>query len=201
MASKPLMNDLGNPRRRMRMEKAVIYLILLLSFSYVTSCAPPSQLTNLPVQHADQFYNINDNDYPLLHLPLIKPIEVNRQVGSSPWRLYSPYVPQVHLPDSQDNSYYAYNIEELEKFAVSNGVIMAYSAYVEEKAAPYIRSNYYHWFVIIPEKKIAEGFHTEYEFLQYIQTLGIQGPDWQTPDEAYKQFKRIGCLEWIPQCK
>jgi hypothetical protein len=54
--------------------------------------------------------------------------------------------------------------------------------------------------VIIPEKEIAEGFHTEDEFRQYIQTLGIQNPNWQTPDEAYEQFTQTGCLEWIPDC-
>ena len=75
---------------------------------------------------------------------------------------------------------------------------MAYSAYVDKDSDAYIQENYYHWFVVIPEKKISEGFHTEDEFRQYIQTLGIQDPDWQTPDEAYEQFRRTGCLEWIP---
>ena len=76
----------------------------------------------------------------------------------------------VSIPNSQE--VYAYGIEELEKFAVQNGVIMAYSSYVDKEAVAYIQENYYHWFVIIPEKEIAEGFHTEDEFNQYIQTLG-----------------------------
>ena len=174
------------------MKNTVFYLVLFLSFSCLTSCAPPAQPT-------DPFYNINDDDYPLLHLPLIKPIEAERQDGRTPWRVFLPYGMFVSIPNSQEE--YAYDIEELEKFAVSNGVIMAYSAYVDKKADAYIQENYYHWFVLIPEKEIAEGFHTEDEFNQYIQTLGIQDPDWQTPDEAYEQFEQTGCLEWIPDCK
>jgi hypothetical protein len=181
------------------MKKTAFYLLFLLSFSYVTSCAPPVQSTVPLVQHADPFYNLNDNDYPLLHLPLIKPIEVERQDGRTPWGVFLPHGPWVSVPNSQEA--YGYNIEELEKIAVSNGIIMAYSAYVDKDANVYIQDNYYHWFVMIPEKDIAEGFHTEDGFLQYIHALEIQSPDWQTPDEAYKQFEQTGCLEWIPDCK
>lgn len=174
------------------MRKIVFYLILFLSISYVTSCAPPVQ------QHTDTFYKINHNDYPLLHLPLIKPIEAKRRDGRTPWRVFLPYGLWISVPNSQEE--YGYNIEELEKFAIKNDVIMAYSAYVDREAIAYIQDSYYHWFVLIPDKKIAEGFHTEDEFLQYIQALGIQDPDWQTPDEAYDTFAETGCLEWIPDC-
>src|SRR5687767_15778914 len=73
----------------------------------------------------------------------------------------------VSVPNSQEE--YMYGIQELEKFAVQNGVIMAYSSYVNKEAVAYIQANYYHWFVLIPDEKIAEGFHTEDEFNQYIQ--------------------------------
>lgn len=183
----------------MQMKKIFFYWILFL---FMTSCAPPVQPTVQPVQHTDPFYNINHNDYPLLHLPLIKPIEAKRFDGSTPWGVFLTYGPSVRIPDKQEVIYYGYNIEELEKFAVSNGVIMAYSAYLDKKADAYIQNNYYHWFVIVPEKKIAEGFHTEDEFHQYIQALGIQELDWQTPDEAYAEFRDTGgCLDWIPDCK
>jgi hypothetical protein len=182
------------------MSKTFFYLIFLVCFSYLTSCASPTQRTNPLIQHADPFYNINHDDYPLLHLPLIKPIEAKRQDGRTPWRVLSPNGPWVSVPNRQDNFFYVYAIEELEKFAIKNGVIMAYSSYVDKQADPYIQDNYYHWFVLIPDKKIAEGFHTEDEFNQYIQTLGIQNLDWQTPDEAFKKFAETGCLEWIPDC-
>ncbi|MDQ3004854.1 MAG: hypothetical protein M3R47_05655 [Chloroflexota bacterium] len=183
----------------MYIKKTAVYLMILFSLSYVTSCAPPAQPTAPPVQHTDPFYNFNDDDYPLLNLPLIKPFEAKRLDGSSPWSVFSIYGPYVSVPNSQEE--YIYGIQELEKFAVQNGVIMAYSSYVNKEAVAYIQENYYHWFVIIPEKEIAEGFHTEDEFNQYIQTLDIQDPDWQTPDKAYEQFEQTGCLEWIPDCK
>jgi hypothetical protein len=175
------------------MKKTALCLVILLSVSCLMSCRPS-------VQHADPFYNINYDDYPLIHLPLIKPVEAKRELGSSPWRVLSPNGPWVSVPNRQDNFFYVYDIEELEKFAIKNGVIMAYSAYVDNEADVYIQDNYYHWFVLIPDKEIAEGFHTEGEFREYIQTLGIQDPDWQTPDEAYEQFTQTGCLEWIPDC-
>ncbi|MEO5886392.1 MAG: hypothetical protein ABIQ77_01910 [Anaerolineales bacterium] len=173
--------------------------MILFSLSCLTSCAPPAQPTDPPVQHADPFYNINHDDYPLIHLPLIKPIEADREDGRTPWSVFLPYGMFVSVPNSQEE--YMYGIQELEKFVVQNGVIMAYSSYVNKEAVAYIQENYYHWFVLIPDKKIAEGFHTEDAFNRYIQTLGIQDPDWQTPDKAYEQFEQTGCLEWIPDCK
>jgi len=178
----------------MHIKKAAVYLILFLSISYVTSCAPPAR-------YADPFYNVNYDDLPLRHLPLIKPIRATRRGSSSSWRVLLPDGPWVRVPSRQDIFYYDYAIEELEKFAVENGIIMAYSAYVDKEADAYIQDNYYHWFVLIPDKEIAEGFHTEDEFREYIQTLGIQDPGWQTPDKAYEQFTQTGCLDWIPNCK
>jgi len=137
----------------------------------------------------------------LIHLPLINPIEAKREVGESPWRVFlPPYGPWISITNEEGLFIYSYDIEELEKFGVENGVIMAYSAYIDTEADAYIQDNYYHWFVLIPDKEIGEGFHTEDEFHEYIQTLGVQDPDWQTPDEAYKQFKRTGCLAWFPDC-
>lgn len=106
-------------------------------------------------------------------------------------------LPRVLVPNRQDNLVYCYAIEELEKFAVKDGVLMAYSAYVDKEADAYIQENYYHWFVLVPDKKIAEGFQTEDEFREYIQTLGIQDPSWQTPNEAFDKFIETGCLDWM----
>jgi hypothetical protein len=175
------------------MKKIAFYLILFLSISYLTSCASP-------VQHADPFYNVNYDDYPLRHLPLIKPTEAKYRASSSQWRIFIDYGIFVAVPTRQDNFFYVYDVEELEKFAVENGVIMAYSAYVDTEADAYIQDNYYHWFVLIPDQEIAAGFHTEAEFREHIQTLGIQEIDWQTPDEAYEQFTKTGCLAWFPDC-
>jgi hypothetical protein len=137
----------------------------------------------------------------MARIPLINPIEVNRLNSSSPWDLELQPGMWVDFPQSQGLYYLYGHVHELKKFAVENGVIMAYSTYVDSKAAAYIQDNYYHWFVNVPDKKITKGFHTEDKFQEYIQTLGVQDPDWQLPDKAFEQFRRTGCLEWIPDCK
>lgn len=172
------------------MKRTALYLVLL-NISFLTSCTPL-------VHHADPFYNFSNNDWPLLHLPLIKPSEAKRQDGRTPWRVFLPCGPWVSVPNSQEE--YGYDVEELQRFAVKDGVILAYSAYVDRQADAYIQDNCYHWFVLIPDKHVAEGFHAEDEFSQCIQTLGVQDPDWQTPDAAYEQFARTGCLERVPEC-
>lgn len=200
----------------MYIKKTALYLIvffLCITLVYMAIWWPPARYT-------DPFYNFDHGDMSLLHLPLVKPIKATRLITSSvpsTWEVsLSPYTPWVSIPNS--DAYYPYaKVVELEKFAVKNGVIMAYSAYVDteadgslaystppvdfEKARTYIRDNYYHWFVIIPDKEMVEGFHTEDEFNQYIQTLDIQNLNWHTPEEAYKKLARTGCLEWIPDCK
>jgi len=182
--------DLFDAQVDITMKKPAFYLFLLISLSVVMSCRPP-------VQHADPFYNYDD--FTMNRIPLINPIEANRLNSDSPWGIFVVYSLGVSIPKSQE--VYLYNIEELEKFAVEKGVILAYSSYVNKEAHAYIQDNYYHWFVIIPDEEIAEGFQTEDAFLEYIQTLGIEDPDWQMPDEAFQQFRKTGCLAWIPDCQ
>jgi hypothetical protein len=181
------------------MKKASVYLLLILSFGYLTSCAPL-------VHHADPFYNINVRDYPRGRFPLIKPVEVTRDTFTLSWRLELPNVLGVDLPKSQEQEVlqvYGYtHIEELEKFAVHDGVIMAHSGYVDQQADDFFQEIFFHWFVMVPGENLTKGFHTEDEFRQYIQTLGIQDPNWQTPEDANNSFLDTGgCLDWIPDCK
>jgi len=173
--------------------------VILLSISLLTNCTPN-------IRHADPFYDINGSDPPRDFLPLIKPVQAIRNQPSVPWNLELPNSIVIELPKSQEQEILRLKVytavRELEKFAVKDGVIMAYSSYINKDADPYILNNYYHWFVIVPSKDITEGFHTEAEFRQYIQTLGIQDPDWQTPDEAFHHFLETGgCLDWFPDCK
>lgn len=185
--------------RKMKIKKVVLCLfMLLLSLSCILDYSPPER-------YADPFYNFNDGFDSSLYLPLIKPIDAVSltisEAGESLWVVFLARGTWVSVPNSQNNLAHYDTIEELEKFAVKDGAILAYSAYVDKEADPYIQENYYHWFVLIPEKKIAEGFQTEEEFSNYIQTLGIQNPNWQTPNEAFDKFKKTGCLDWIPDCK
>ena len=105
----------------------------------MTGCTPP-------VQHADPFYNVND-DFAIMRIPVINPIEAERLDGKSPWRLRLLNTLWIKLPKSQEQevaAYYGYShVEELEKFAVKNGVIMAYSAYVDQQSDAYILNNFY----------------------------------------------------------
>jgi hypothetical protein len=174
------------------MKKIIFHFILLLSISCVTCCTRR-------IQHSDPFYNLNDNDFS--RLPLINPFQAIQDGSFSPWFLGLGNSIWIEIPNSNNDNYVYDLVKELEKIAVKNGVIMAYSSYVDKEAGAYIQDNYYHWFVIIPDKELAKGFHTEDEFREYIQTLDIQNPDWQTPDEAYDKFIQTGCLEWIPDCK
>lgn len=174
------------------MKRIILILILLLSLCCLTS--------NLRrVKHDDPFYNYDDMS--ILRIPLIKPIEVNRLDSSYPWDIELHSDMWIDFSEMPEREYCFFEITAPEKFAVQKGVIMAYSSYVDKEADAYIQENFFHWFVIIPEKEFAEGFHTEDEFLEYIQILGIEDPDWQIPDEAHKQFRKTGCLEWIPDCK
>lgn len=183
------------------MNKTISYLLPLLCLCFLTSCSVSANQTAKRVQHEDSFYNVNLDEYPLLHLPFVKPIEAKRVDGRSPWRVLLYNGPYVKLPDRKENIYYVYAIEELDKFAINDGVILAYSAYIDKDADPYILDHYYHWFVVIPGKQISEGFQTEDEFTAYIKTLGITDPQWQKPDDAYALFEKTGCLEGIPDCK
>lgn len=179
----------------MKIKKTALCTLILLSIGYLVGC------TRI-IHHPDPFYNVGSyDDFPRNHLPLIKPIEATRERSSFPWKVnLMPHGPWVSVPNSQDE-YCFCQIEELEKFAVENGVIMAYSPYIDEQANAYIQDNFYHWFVIIPAQEITKGFLTEAEFLQYIGAMGIESPNWQTPDDAFDTFMKTGCLDWIPDCK
>jgi len=175
------------------MNNMISRLIISLSISFLTSCTPIAH-------HADPFYNFDDITHN--RIPLIKPIEANRLNSSSPWSIeLHPAIWIVNYPNSQEVDHLYAHVNELEKYAVKNSVIMVYSSYVDKKANAYIQDNYYHWFVIVPKKEITKGFHTEGDFREYIQTLGVQDPDWQTPSVTFKQFRKTGCLDWFPDCK
>jgi len=174
------------------MKKTAFNLVLFLILSFLTGCTTA-------IQHDDPFYNVND-DFSMNRIPLINPIEANRLNSSAPWDIELHPGMWVNFPKSQGLYYLYGHVHELENFAVKRDVIMAYSSYIDNDADAYIQDNFYHWFVIVPEKEITKGFHTEDEFLGYIQTLGIEDPDWQTPDEAFTKFRKTGCLDWIPDC-
>ncbi len=129
------------------MKKIVLCLVILLSISCtVTFPRFPSSR-----QHADPFYNYNDKFAPGAYLPLIDPyfaveeypseVTTLQERLSSPWQLGFNTI-WIQIPNSGTEYPYS-SVEELEKFAVQNGVIMAYSSYVDTQADAYIQNNYY----------------------------------------------------------
>lgn len=183
--------------------KKIIYILIilltigLLSICYVTSCAPTRQ-------HADPFYNYNDSNFPRDYLPIINPVKAVRDRPNYPWAMKLLNHLSIDLPKSNEQEvqeiYIYSHVSELEKFAVKDDVILAYSSHADQRADAYIQENFYHWYVMIPSEDITEGFQTEDEFNQYIETIGIQNPDWQTPDDAFHTFLETGCLDWFPDC-
>lgn len=92
-------------------------------------------------------------------------------------------------------------IIRVEKIAVMQGVIMV-SAPANPPLDPSRPDIYpiWHWIVIVPEQQIEVGFEHEEDFLSYVRQFGIEEPNWVDPVDAFQQFERTGCLEWIPDC-
>jgi hypothetical protein len=177
------------------MTKLTCCISIILAALYLSSC-------NSRVQHPDEFYN-DDGDFPLLRFPLIKPYYVDRFNSVNPWILRL----QGYLWVNIGSDAYKYDVTDARKLSVESRIIMAYSPYVDEhpfddpQVDQSIREHYYHWFAAIPDKNIEVGFENESAFLEYIHSLGIQQPDWQTPDDVFNEFEQTGCLDWIPDCK
>ena len=174
----------------MNMKKLLSWSTVILISFCLSSCT-------YQVQHTDQFYNDSDS-FPYLRFPLIKPYYVDSAAvtgGNEPWTMY---LKKLWAPP---NYLYLYSVTDLRKLSVKGDVIMAYSPYVDEQADQSVRENYYHWFVVVVDKNTEAGFHTESAFLEYIQQLGIQQPDWQSPDNLHDKYYSTGCLPWIPDCK
>lgn len=139
------------------------------------------------VRHSDPFYN-DTGEGKFLVVPLIKPYRVAVDEGSDVgWFV------KLH-----EATLIYFDIIRVEKIAVEKGVIMVFAP----NNPPMMQSDpVWHWVVIIPDQKIEVGFDNEEDFLNYIRGYGIEEPNWVDPLEAFKQFERTGCLEWIPDCE
>jgi hypothetical protein len=147
-------------------------------------------------KNPDSFYSIYDEGFfGKIRFPLIKPYEVTKATEESGWVFE--LITESTDPDSNIAGYH--QLRHIEKVALKNGVIMAYTPYI----IPYMagsRDKLLHWFVIIPDKKIETGFETEEDFLAYVKDYGIDKPDWMDTKSAFDQFRKTGCLDWIPDC-
>ena len=144
-------------------------------------------------QNVDPFYSdYGDGDF--IRFPLIKPYEATYLNKDTGWMINLPISPR-------ENGISSYlDILLPEKVAVKNNVIMVYTSYKPEhlQASP---EGILYWFVLLPEGKKEIGFSNETEFLSFIKGYGINNPDWQSIDAAFGQFRKTGCLSWIPGCR
>jgi hypothetical protein len=123
-------------------------------------------------------------------IPLIKPYEAIGFKEDDWWNIE---LQEKHTNNADPLVYYA-NIGDVTKIAVEKGLIMGYTPLID-------KNRIVNWFVLIPNKKIEMGFANKGDFLKYIQSYGLQEPNWSTMGELYLQFKSTGCLDWIPDCK
>jgi hypothetical protein len=140
----------------------------------------------------DPFYS-SVGDWDVVRFPLMKPYEVV-SVDGNKWGV------DLHALKSAKGIYWYLDIREVQKIAVTNGVILAYTQYKPD-ANEMLDQKVLYWFVIIPDEKIETGFDIEDDFLKYIQEYGINEPVWEDPNTLFQRFQETGCLEWIPGCK
>jgi len=171
--------------RQLRFFYITFFGITILLFS---SC------TFLRQTHKDSFYS-DVGGLDSLRIPLIKPYYMIYLDEEFSWQM-----PLLANPPTE-STYYYFNLHNIKKLSVKNGVIMVYTPYVEHNIDISIGQKIFHWFVILPASNTEEGFENEADFLEYIQQLGVQQPNWIDPNETSKGFVQTGCLDWIPDCE
>ncbi len=171
-----------------RKQLRFLYGLLFLLVFFLSTCRPTFQL------HEDPFYN-NIGKSDSLRFPLIKPYYLVYIDQKTSWQM-----PLLADPPSE-STYYYFNLHDIRKLSVENGVIMLYTPYVENNIDQSLDQRIYHWFVIVPASNIEEGFENENAFLEYIKQVDVYQPIWLDPNEVYEQFFQTGCLKWIPECK
>lgn len=146
-----------------------------------------------PIRHIlrdDPFYDEGDF-WATLRFPLIKPYYATELDIDFGW--------DIDLYVDGKEMYWYSQIQDVEKIAVENGVIMVYTPY-----EGYHRENgniVLYWFAIVPDQSIETGFITEAELIDYIQQFGIDKPVWRDPFDINHEFNSTWCLDWIPDCQ
>jgi hypothetical protein len=168
--------------------KYVWFFVLIILISILLSSC--SIIENY---QQDPFYK-DDGWWDHLRFPLIKPyyaILIKDEYGWS--------IPLEGSPSDRDFYYYI-QINDVQKIAVENGVIMFYTPTIQ-KVDESVGQKALFWFVVIPDQNAEMGFDQEEDFLTYIQQLGIQDPSWQEPDDILQEYEKTRCLDWIPGCE
>lgn len=164
----------------MKFASFFVLLVLLIS---TLSCRTSSQKKT---RQSDPFYE-DSGEGKFLVVPLIKPYRVVTDEDSSVgWQMDLLENPPVT------------RVRHIEKITVQQGAIIVFAP-TNPQIFP--SDPMWHWIVIVPDQKIEVGFASEKDFLKYIREFGIDEPNWVNPLDAFKQFEKTGCLEWIPDCE
>jgi len=164
-----------------------LFLVFGLVISlFLTNCGKKQS------SEGDPFY-LNGSEWEHLRFPLIKPYYAIYIADTYGWQ-----IPLEGSPDSRDFYYYL-TIQDVQKIAVENGVIMVYTSH-QENVDESVGQKVLYWFVFIPEEKIEMGFDTENSFQNYINQYGISNPSWKEPNSILNEYEENFCLDWIPNC-
>jgi len=171
----------------MRKKKKVWILCwILIAIMMISAC------DTIKYYQRDSFYR-EGSDCDRLRFPLIKPyfaVYVNEESG---W--------QIPLGDISNQNFRGYiNVPYVEKILVENNVIMIYTPY-QASVIGISEFKIINWFVLEPEKELESGFENEEDFLEYLDEIGIDEPEWMNPDDVSLQFDETRCLDWIPDCE
>ena len=139
----------------------------------------------------DPFYT-STGEWDSVRFPLLKPYELANGLDGKGWF--------ISLPSELEASVGYSSIEEVDKIAVYDGVIMGHSDAGYELSSD-LDITAGSWFVLIPSQRIQKVFTTQDEFERYIMDQGVGEVVWATPDALDKQFASTRCLDWIPGCK
>ena len=162
-------------------------VLIILASILISGCALAVRQQN------DPFY-IDNGAWDFPRIPLIKPYYMIYTGDEFGWQM-----PLLANPPSK-GLYYYYKVDDIQKLDVENGVLMIYTPFNEPVDASK-GQRILHWFAIVPDRNIEEGFDNEADFLNYIHIYNIQQPLWEEPASVIKQFGKTGCLDWIPDCK
>jgi hypothetical protein len=136
-------------------------------------------------RNQDPFYE-DSGDLDYARFPLIKPYDAVISNDKYGWQI------MLRASPPPKDIYYYYTVHDVGEIAVEGDIIMIYTPFTEQVDES-VGHKVLHYFFIVPNKNLETGFVSETDFLNYIQTYGIEQPNWLEPDEVYKQFENTGC--------
>lgn len=174
----------------MRTPKIIQLIHLFLLITIVTTSTSCS-LKNGRFRNADPFYRVGGGT-DFLRIPLKKPYDAIKGSDEHGWTI------DLFFP-SKESSYYL-SIFHVKKIGIDQKAIYVYTDSTEQsiksKNTPHL-----FWFVILVDEKRERGFLSEDQFLAFIESAGLEEPNWIDINSAYQEFFETGCTVWMPDCE